>query len=68
MQTPTIFKPVGEIFNRLGTKLIVVKRPKGLELDEACRDCFFSISCVHQLQCSKFDREDGVSVWFKEIK
>lgn len=68
LKLPTKFKPLGETFRRQGTTLRAVRRPDGLRPDEACLGCFFNGECINLLQCSKFDREDGISVWFKEVE
>lgn len=71
IEKPTVFKSIGTIIVRRDYRVKVVPRPvKELAPREACRGCFFSkiIACNTRMQCSKFDRQDGVSVWFEEIK
>lgn len=69
LSLPTLFRPIGAVLVRQGVKLVVVQRPAGLALKDCCRDCFFQDACswFNRLQCSKFDRRDGISVWFQKI-
>jgi hypothetical protein len=69
MTPPTRFLAIGRTITRQGGKFVlrVVARPAAatLQPSEACRGCWFdSTACIHRLACSKFDRKDGVSVWF----
>ena len=72
---PTRFVRVGDVFSRYGKVLRCVERPAAgvMMPSDACMGCFFScsrsvnsmINC-NDIQCSKFDRMDGRSVWFVE--
>ena len=66
---PSVFKPVGEVLTRQGTRLQVVARPVDLLPKDACAGCFFSEGCgyINRLQCSPFDRQDRTGVWFVPI-
>lgn len=64
---PRVFVPVGgtTVVGR-GVVLRCVARPRGLHWTECCRDCWLRTrdrGC-YDLQCSSFDREDKVNVWF----
>lgn len=68
LSKPTVFKSIGMPFTRKGVQLVAARRPPGLQPSEACRGCFYKEVCNSQLACSRFDRVDGVSIWFQEIK
>jgi len=66
---PSIFIEVGGEYTYCGERFRCVKRPRVSPRD-ACRGCSFNkkrYSCPAALQCSKFDRRDGLFVWFVEI-
>lgn len=63
---PRVYVPVGETVVAGGNVLRCELRPRGLHWSEACRGCSLRTrdrGC-YDLQCSSFDREDGVNVWF----
>lgn len=66
---PTVFKPIGQPFKRVGKMLVAIKRPDVLPKD-ACKGCYFVNACnaTNTLACSSFDRYDKTSVWFVEAK
>lgn len=68
LKSPTVFKAEGVPFTRKGVQLVAVRWPPGLQPSEACRGCFYKEVCNSLLACSRFDRVDGISVWFQEIK
>lgn len=68
---PTRYVPLGGEFDRYGVRLLCIRRPKGLLPTAACKGCWFRRSRIggvvincNDIQCSKFDRMDGVNVWF----
>lgn len=70
--TPRVrFIPVGGVLSRYGRELRCVVRPRGGLPCDACSGCFFSMSDSGQsycddIQCSSWDRRDGLNVWFQE--
>lgn len=69
MRLPSIFVPIGGDYVYGGVTYRCVRRPHVVPRD-ACLGCAFSASgkpCPAALQCSKFDRRDGVFVWFERV-
>ena len=69
MRLPSIFVPVGGEYIYGGVVYRCIKRPNVVPKD-ACLGCAFNKpgrSCPAALQCSKFDRKDGVFVWFEDV-
>lgn len=74
---PTRYVEVGGEFVRYGVRLLCKRRPRVESVSAACRGCWFSrgrkviegrtvmLNC-DDIQCSKWDRMDGVDVWFVE--
>lgn len=67
------FVPVGGTLLRYRRVLRCVERPRGGLPCDACSGCFFSLSESGQsycddIQCSKWDRRDGLNVWFQEVR
>lgn len=72
---PTRFVRLGGEFTRYGVTLVCVRRDDGLHHTDACKGCFFSkarnggnIMNCNDIQCSSFDRMDGINVWFQVKK
>lgn len=68
---PTRFVRLGGEFTRYGVTLVCVRRDTCLHHTDACKGCFFSkarngrnIMNCNDIQCSSFDRMDGLNVWF----
>lgn len=63
---PRVYVPVGETTVTPVGVLRCEARPRGLHWTECCRDCALRTKDrgCYDLQCSSFDREDGVNVWF----
>ncbi len=68
---PTRYVPLGGEFVRYGETLVCVRRPGGLLPTAACKGCWFRRSRIgdvvincNDIQCSSFDRMDGLNVWF----
>lgn len=68
---PTRFVRLGGEITRYGCRLVCCERPSGLAPCDACKGCFFSLSRYegsviqcNDIQCSSFDRMDGLNVWF----
>ena len=74
---PTRFVALGGVFTRYGVELECRRRPRVESVSAACKGCWFSrgrrvlngetvmLNC-NDIQCSKWDRMDGVDVWFVE--
>ena len=74
---PTRYVPLGSEFKRYGVDLVCVRRPRVECVSAACKGCWFSkgrqiingevvmLNC-NDIQCSSWDRMDGVNVWFKQ--
>lgn len=59
---------------RLGERFMVrdveyecIRRPSGLSVSEACAGCAFLHQSCPAARCSRWDREDGNNVWFREV-
>ena len=70
---PRRFVPVGGSYEKEGRVYECVERGEVPRLSDACRGCCFSKSsspdrwCLG-LQCSRWDRHDGLNVWFVEVE
>lgn len=76
---PTRYVALGDEFKRYGTRLRCVRRPRVESVSGACKGCWFSrgrkfingefviVNC-NDIACSKYDRMDGVNVWFREVR
>lgn len=74
---PTRYVPLGSEFTRYGVRLVCVRRPRVECISGSCRGCWFShgrkkingetvmLNC-NDIQCSSWDRMDGLNVWFVE--
>lgn len=72
---PTRYVRLGEEFERYGVTLVCVRRRVNIAPADACRGCWFRrarrpgsevvINC-NDIQCSSWDRMDGLNVWFVE--
>lgn len=63
---PSVYVPVGGFYEYGGFRYRCVVRPDVVPRD-CCVGCAFSasgVSCPSALQCSRFDRRDGLFVWF----
>lgn len=74
VKMPSRYVRLGGRFRRYGVELVCVERPEGLSPCDACRGCFFCSSRINgvvincnDIQCSSWDRMDGVNVWFREV-
>lgn len=67
---PRRFIPVGGVVSTPIGDLRCIARPQGLHWTEACRDCVLRTGDrgCYDLQCSVFDRKDGVNVWFAKVE
>ena len=64
---PSRFVPVGSVVNVRGREYRCIKR-SDVHWSDCCSGCsFVGTDCPSFLQCSKFDRRDGVNVWFEEL-
>lgn len=70
---PTRYVPLGGEFVRYGVRLVCIRRPYLPSVSGACKGCFFKRSRVgdvvvncDDIQCSSWDRMDGLNVWFRE--
>ena len=64
---PSQFVPLGGTVRYKGRVYRCVSRERGIAWAECCRGCAFcGCDCPPALQCSSFDRRDGVNVWFQE--
>lgn len=78
IKLPTRFVRVGDTLNRYGVELMCVERPSAgvLSPSDACLGCWFFHACrirssavnCSDIQCSCWDRRDGIDVWFKLVK
>lgn len=60
---PSRFVPLGAEIDYAGMKLTCVVRGEH-NIGQACIGCALRNCFCDTLQCSRSDREDGVSVWF----
>ena len=61
--------PVGGVFERGGVRYECFVRPPVSEIEDACSGCAFDkVKTCSAPRCSKFDRSDGVSVWFRKVE
>lgn len=68
MNPPSVTKAINQPFKREGVILVPVERSTDIEPKHGCDGCYYCDACHHRLACSKFDRKDDTSVWFKEVK
>lgn len=61
---PVTFVAIGEVICRRGKHYTPFPRPKGVR---NCKGCALINENCDKIQCSKFDRKDGIFVFFKRV-
>jgi len=61
---PVTFVAIGEVICIRGKHYTPFPRPKGVR---GCLGCALVKENCDKIQCSKFDRKDGISVFFKRV-
>jgi len=61
---PVTFVAIGEVICIRGKHYTPFPRPKGVR---DCVGCALRDENCVKIQCSKFDRKDGISVFFKRV-
>lgn len=59
---------IGETFLVRGVEYECIRRPRVLEVSDACSGCAFLHASCPAARCSCWDREDGNNVWFREVE
>ena len=58
---------IGERFFVKDVEYECVRRPRWIEVSDACSGCAFLHASCPAARCSRWDREDGNNVWFQEV-
>lgn len=66
---PSRFTEVGDVLEYEGYRYLCVERDCVSHPSDACRGCDFALRYrgCDKVQCSMWDRRDGLDVWFSEI-
>lgn len=65
---PSRFVPLGAEIDYAGMRLRCVPRGDFREVRDVCKGCALRSHFCNSLQCSRSDREDGVSIWFVRVE